>query len=217
MSSPLNRYRQISAQINNRANLMVVTKNQSWCDILPIIEDGHKLFGENRVQEALKKWGKKDGRATKNHINLHLIGALQTNKVELALQVFDVIESLDREKLAETIAKAEAKMKTNCEYYIQINIGNEPQKSGINPEYAYEFIEHCRNSLKLKVTGLMCIPPADENPDGFFLKMRDIAKQSGLTKLSMGMSDDYEVAIQNGSTSVRIGSAIFKEHSEYRV
>lgn len=189
------------------ANLLIVTKNQNLNDIRDLISNGFKIFGENRVQEAINRWQKR----IENNIDLELrlIGPLQTNKVKQSLNLFDVIETIDREKIAVEIAKnLNLKTKTKS-FYIQVNTGNEPQKSGINPLEADTFIKHCINDLNLPIVGLMCIPPINEEPSMHFLLLQKIANRNNLSELSMGMSSDYEDAIKFGATSVRIGSLLF--------
>ena len=187
--------------------LVCVSKGKQEPDILPALEAGERIFGENRVQEAQKKWPHMRERFP--DLELHLIGPLQTNKVRDALALFDVIETLDRPKLAEALAKEIQSGSRSPEFFIEVNTGREPQKAGILPEQADEFIALCRDQLGLKVTGLMCIPPADEQASPHFALLSLIAKRNGLTKLSMGMSADYELGIQLGATYVRVGSAIF--------
>jgi pyridoxal phosphate enzyme (YggS family) len=187
--------------------LVCVSKGKQEPDILPALEAGERIFGENRVQEAQKKWPHMRERFP--DLELHLIGPLQTNKVRDALALFDVIETLDRPKLAEALAKEIQSGSRSPEFFIEVNTGREPQKAGILPDQADEFIALCRDQLGLKVTGLMCIPPADEQASPHFALLSLIAKRNGLTKLSMGMSADYELGIQLGATHVRVGSAIF--------
>ncbi len=189
---------------NIKPAILVVTKNQPVAVIDQLIDFGHRLFGENRVQEAVEKWSDKKG------CNLHLIGPLQTNKVNEALKLFDVIETLDREKLALKIADEQTKLGLQREFYVQVNIGREQQKSGVEMERLEEFVKFCKNDLQLKVTGLMCIPPRGEKPFPYFMRLKSLSKKCGLKNLSMGMSSDYVEAIECGSTQIRIGSAIFK-------
>jgi PLP dependent protein len=168
---------------------------------------GHAVFGENRVQEAEAKWP--ELKAAYPDAKLHLIGPLQTNKVRHAVALFDVIETVDRPKLAAALAKEMAKVDKRIECFVQINTGAEPQKAGLMPEDADAFIESCRDDHGLWVTGLMCIPPVGEEPSLHFALLRKIAERHGLEKLSMGMSADYEIAIAFGATHVRVGTAIF--------
>lgn len=187
-------------------NILIITKSCSYDEIRPLVEIGHKLFGENKIQEAQAKWS---AIKSQYNIKLHFIGALQTNKVKEALQLFDVIESLDRKVLADKIASTQKEMKVNKEFYIQVNIGNEVQKSGIATKDAQDFIDYCIKDLKLNVTGLMCIPPKSEKPFPYFVKLKLLADRNKLPNISMGMSGDYAEAIECGATELRIGSAIF--------
>jgi len=187
--------------------LVAVSKKQEDYKIENALACGQKIFGENRVQEAINRWQKR----VENNLDLELrlIGPLQTNKVKQSLDLFDVIETIDREKIAIEIAKnLHFKTKTKS-FYIQVNTGNEPQKSGINPLEADTFIKHCINDLNLPIVGLMCIPPINEEPSMHFLLLQKIANRNNLFELSMGMSSDYEDAIKFGATSVRIGSLLF--------
>lgn len=186
--------------------LLAASKSQSMEAIEEAIKAGVTCFGENRVQEAQSKWVLLKQKYP--HIKLHLIGALQTNKVKQALALFDVVQTLDRVGLAEAIAVADFHGK---QFYIQVNTGEEPQKSGVLPQDADEFIDYCVNKLKLPVVGLMCVPPADQPPAPHFALLRSIAIRNNLSELSMGMSDDFETAIRMGSSLVRVGSALFGE------
>lgn len=189
--------------------LVAVSKTKSAEEILPALEAGQRIFGENRVQEAMGKWP--ELRQLFPDLELHLIGPLQTNKVKEAVQLFDVIETLDREKLAAELAKEARKAGKSPKLFVQVNTGAEPQKAGILPEKADGFIRTCREVHGLTITGLMCIPPADEPPSAHFALLGKIAKRNGIETLSMGMSADFDAAIQAGATHVRIGSAIFGE------
>lgn len=187
--------------------LVAVSKTHDAARIRPVLQAGHRQFGENRVQEAAGKW---PGLRTEfPDIKLHLIGPLQTNKVRQALELFDVIETVDRTKLAREIVKEGQKTGRMPDCFIQVNTGAEPQKAGVMPEEADAFIETCRKELGLPVKGLMCIPPIEEEPSLHFALLREIAHRNGLAELSMGMSSDYEVAIAFGATLVRVGTAIF--------
>jgi pyridoxal phosphate enzyme (YggS family) len=191
-------------------SLVAVAKFKPAEDVEAALAAGQRLFGENRVQEAAAKYPPLRDRYP--DLELHLIGPLQTNKVREALDIFDVIETLDRPKLAEAIAAAMAKGTHRAsEFLIEVNTGEESQKAGVLPLDADAFIEGCRDRLKLPVTGLMCIPPADDEPSLHFALLREIARRHGLPKLSMGMSGDFKLAIQQGATHVRIGTAIFGE------
>ena len=195
------------ARRSDRARLVAVTKTFSPEDILPVLEAGHRLYGENRVQEAQAKWP--DLKARFPDIELHLIGPLQSNKAHEAVALFDVIETVDREKIARALKTEMDKQGKTLKLYVQVNTGLEPQKAGIAPDDTEKFVSFCREELGLAVEGLMCIPPADENPGPHFALLGKLAKQCGVEKLSMGMSGDFETAIGFGATSVRVGSAIF--------
>ena len=187
--------------------LVAVSKTFDADAIRPVLEAGHRVFGENRVQESQGKWpGLKQAY---DGVELHLIGPLQSNTVEDAVALFDVIETVDREKIARALAEEMKRQNRFLPVYIQINTGLEPQKAGIAPDDAVSFAGFCKNELGLNVTGLMCIPPADENPGPHFALLARLAAKAGLSRLSMGMSGDYGVAIGFGATSVRVGSAIF--------
>ncbi len=184
--------------------LVAVTKTQAWESIEPILAAGQSRFGENRVQEAQTRWaGRREG------LELRLIGPLQTNKVRDALALFDVIETLDRPKLARSLADEIQKRGAAPRLYVEVNTGEEPQKPGIVPAEADAFIKACRDQFGLGVEGLMCVPPADEEPAMHFALLAAIARRNGLDKLSMGMSADFETAIRFGATSVRVGQALF--------
>jgi pyridoxal phosphate enzyme (YggS family) len=189
--------------------LVAVSKTHDAPAIRPVIEAGQRVFGENKVQEAKAKWPAL--RADFPDIELRLIGPLQSNKAGEAVALFDVIESVDREKIARELGKEMAKQGRRPRLYVQVNTGEEPQKAGIAPQEAVAFVERCRSEHGLSIEGLMCIPPADENPGPHFALLEKIAAEAGLPKLSMGMSGDYETAIGFGATSVRVGSAIFGE------
>ncbi|MEQ8246895.1 MAG: YggS family pyridoxal phosphate-dependent enzyme [Alphaproteobacteria bacterium] len=187
--------------------LIAVSKTHDAPSIAPVIVAGQRLFGENRVQEAASKWPPL--RAAHPDLALHLIGPLQTNKVREAVALFDVIQTVDRPKLARMIAEECARTGRSIECLIQVNTGEEPQKGGIAPTEAPALIDQCRETFGLTVTGLMCIPPQDEEPAPHFALLADLAARHGLARLSMGMSADFEVAIEFGATDVRVGTAIF--------
>jgi PLP dependent protein len=187
--------------------LVAVTKTHGPERILPVLRAGQRVFGENRVQEAKAKWP--DLRSQFPDIQLHLIGPLQSNKTREALETFDVIETLDRPKLAQALRTEIDKTGRAPTLFIQVNTGEEPQKAGIAPQVASAFLHLAREELKLPVQGLMCIPPADENPAPHFALLAKIARSEGLPFLSMGMSADFEIAVRFGATHVRVGSAIF--------
>lgn len=187
--------------------LVVVTKTFEAETIGPVIEAGHRVFGENRVQEAEGKWPAL--KAEFPDIELHLIGPLQSNKAKSAIALFDVIETVDREKIAAELAKEIARQDRRPKLYVQVNTGSEPQKAGIEPREAVAFVNRCREVHGLSIEGLMCIPPFDENPGPHFALLAKLGREAGVAKLSMGMSSDYELAVAFGATSVRVGSAIF--------
>ena len=189
--------------------LVAVSKKQEEYKINEVISCGQKCFGENRVQEAMKRWEKRI--EVNKDIELRLVGPLQTNKVKQALNIFDVIETIDREKIAIEISKNNYENTKTKSFYIQVNTGNEPQKSGIDPLEADNFIKYCIKDLNLPIVGLMCIPPISEESSMHFLLLQKIAFRNKLPELSMGMSSDYEDAIKFGATSVRIGSLLFGE------
>ena len=187
--------------------LVAVSKKQEEYKIELAIKSGQRIYGENRVQEAQERWHKRI--ELYNDIELRLIGSLQTNKVKQALKLFDIIETIDREKLAREISNNLNNQSKTKNFYIQINTGSENQKTGLIPSEANAFIEYCTKDLKLPIIGLMCIPPQDEESSMHFAFLKKIAKRNNLTELSMGMSNDYEEAIKFGATSVRIGSLFF--------
>lgn len=189
------------------AHLIAVSKTFGPEDIRPVIAAGQREFGENRVQEALGKWP-----ALKREfpdLRLHLIGPLQSNKAKDAVALFDAIHTIDRPKIAKAIADEMAKQRRKLELYVQVNTGEEPQKAGVLPRQAKAFVAMCREELKLEITGLMCIPPVEEEPAVHFAFLEKLARELGLKGLSMGMSGDFETAIAFGATYVRVGSAIF--------
>jgi PLP dependent protein len=187
--------------------LVAVSKTFDAADIQPVIEAGQRVFGENRVQEAQGKWPPL--KEAFPDIELHLIGPLQSNKAKEAVALFDVIETVDREKIAAELAKEMVRQDRAPKLYVQVNTGSEPQKAGIEPREAVAFVARCRDVHGLAIEGLMCIPPADENPGPHFALLEKLAREAGVEKLSMGMSGDYETAIAFGATGVRVGSAIF--------
>jgi len=190
-----------------KVTLIVVSKNQDLDSINLLIKKNHFDFGENRVQEAILKW--KNVILINPQLNLHLIGKLQSNKAKDAFEIFQYIHTLDNEKLAQIFSKLESNSLKKIKYFIQVNVGNEPQKSGISPDKVNQFIKYCINDLKLNIIGLMCIPPAEGDPSQYFKNLAGFAKTNNLTELSMGMSNDYECAINNGATFIRVGSKIF--------
>ena len=191
--------------------LVAVSKQQPWAAIAPVLAAGQHVFGENRVQEAVGRWS--EIKAETPALELRLIGPLQTNKAREAIAFFDVIETLDREKLARTLANEVQRAGKSPRLYVEVNTGEEPQKAGVIPKDADAFIAAMRQAYGLSPEGLMCIPPADEPAFPHFALLKTIAERNGLAKLSMGMSADFETAIRFGATSVRIGSAVFGERS----
>ncbi len=189
--------------------LTAVSKQQPWAAIEPVLAAGQRVFGENRVQEAMARWS--DVKAQTPDLELRLIGPLQTNKAREAVGFFDVIETLDREKLAKALAEAIQREGRSPRLYVEVNTGEEPQKAGVIPTEADAFIALLRGAYGLTIEGLMCIPPADEPAFPHFALLKTIADRNGLPKLSMGMSGDFETAIRFGATSVRVGSAVFGE------
>ncbi len=188
--------------------LVAVSKVQPLDRVVAVLEQGHRLFGENKVQEAAGKWPALRERFP--GVELHLIGPLQTNKARQAMMLFDAIETLDRPKLARTIARLKDELGTCPKLFVQVNTGEEPQKAGVLPAEADAFIADCRG-LGLEIAGLMCIPPVSEEPSPHFALLAKIAARNGVAELSMGMSADFETAIAQGATLVRVGSAIFGE------
>ena len=194
--------------VSKETKLIVVTKNQQIDNINLLINLNHCHFGENRVQEASSKW---KHLISNPNFKLHLIGKLQSNKARDAFEIFHYIHTLDNEKLAKIFSKLESNSIKKIKYFIQVNIGNEPQKNGIAVDKVDQFMKYCTNDLKLNIVGLMCIPPVGVDSNMYFKKLADFAKANNLKELSMGMSNDYECAIKNGSTFIRVGTAIFKE------
>ena len=188
-------------------SLVVVSKTQPAKSIQLVIGRGYSVFGENKVQEAEEKWP--DLKSAYPESTLHLIGPLQSNKTKRAVQLFDVIETVDRIKIAKALAREMDAQNIYPECYIQVNTGEEPQKTGVLPTDVDAFIKQCCVELKLPIVGLMCIPPAGDNPSLHFGLLSEMAKRNGLHKLSMGMSSDFETAVEFGATSVRVGTAIF--------
>ena len=188
-------------------DLIIVSKTRTAEEISPLLEQGHKNFGENKVQEAETKWPKL--KAKFPFAKLHLIGPLQSNKVKRAVGLFDVIETIDREKIAERVSKEISRQQRTLQCYVQLNTGEETQKAGVHPSQADVFIKMCRNDFLLPVSGLMCIPPSNSDPSPHFSLLLEIAERNQISNKSMGMSSDYELAIKLGSTEVRIGTGIF--------
>ena len=212
MNSIINNFEKIKALINNsKVNLVAVSKSFQYDHIRPLVDYGNKHFGENKVQEAMVKWSKIKDQIP--GINLHMIGRLQSNKAKDAIKLFDYIHSLDSFKLANLLAKFENSLNLKRRYFIQINIGNEKQKSGIEIEQVDEFYNYCTKTLQLNIIGLMTIPPVDNNVSKYFKLLLELNKSLGLLELSMGMSADFKEALKYNTTFVRIGSAIFGKRS----
>ena len=194
---------------NKDLNFIIVCKTFSMDKILPLIDAGHVHFGENKVQEAELKW--KEVKKKYPNIKLHMVGKLQTNKVKAALNIFDYIHSVDNYRLGEKIVKYEKELNKKVKTFVQVNIGEESQKSGTSPKNVNQFVDYCKNSLSLNIIGLMCLAPINENPEKYFLHLNQLRNQTDLCHLSMGMSNDYQTAIKCGSTFLRIGSKILGE------
>ena len=192
--------------INNNPKIIAVSKTFKIDKILPLINNGHINFGENKVQEALEKWT--EIKQTNSKIKLHMVGKLQTNKVKFAVKLFDYIHSVDSKKLANKIAIEQNKINKKIKIFLQVNIGEENQKSGINKNEIEDLVSYCK-SIDLDLIGLMCIPPVDIEPEGYFEEMENLNRSLGFDELSMGMSSDYLIAAKHSSTYVRIGSSIF--------
>jgi pyridoxal phosphate enzyme (YggS family) len=213
--SIIENYKHISSLINSLAKntkLIVVTKNQNLDEINLIIKQGHKDFGENRVQDAITKW--KNLLLEDTDLNLHLIGKLQSNKVKDAFNIFKYVHTLDNIKLAKIFSDLEKSSARKIKYFIQVNIGDESQKNGIHISEVKEFVRYCVFELELQIIGLMCIPPISGDTNVYFTQLSKLASENNLKELSMGMSNDYLSALKNGSTFVRVGSGIFSEKSK---
>ena len=216
MSTIIERFDKIKLNIlktkaTQNVNIIAVSKTFSIEHIKPLIDHGHQHFGENKVQEAVSKWS--NIKKEKDSLKLHMIGKLQTNKAKDAVKLFDFIHSLDSQKLADALAKHQMSLKKNLNYFIQVNIGNEIQKSGIPVGELDSFYNYCKNEINLNIQGLMVIPPNDNNPIKYFKSLNELNKSLALQDLSMGMSADYIEAIKHGATFIRVGSSIFGERS----
>ena len=196
--------------VNNNPKIVAVSKTFKINKILPLIEYGHLDYGENKVQEALEKWS--EIKEINPKIRLHMVGKLQTNKVKFAVKIFDYIHSVDNEKLARKIADEQNKINKKLKIFLQVNIGDENQKSGIDKNNLHQLVSFCKE-IDLTVVGLMCIPPANTDPEVYFVEMDKLNKNLDFEELSMGMSSDYLIAVKNSSTYVRIGSSIFGQRS----
>jgi pyridoxal phosphate enzyme (YggS family) len=207
-------YKSIISKINhlsNKVTLICVTKTFSLDVIKPLVDNGHVHFGENKVQEARNKWSELLKLNPK--INLHMLGKIQSNKIDEIVNIFSFVHSLDNEKNSIKFNESEKKFKKKLNYFIQVNIGNELQKSGIQISLVKDFVKFCKKDLNLNILGLMCIPPFNQKPEFFFSMLYKLNKECDLNNLSMGMSSDYEVAIKNGANYVRVGSSIFGNRS----
>ena len=207
----INNFENIKKEIfllNSKCRLIVVTKNRTLSNISDLLKVCHQDFGENRVQEAEGKWSEIVSQST--NIRLHLLGTLQSNKVKKAHELFHYIHTLDNEKLADSFSIIESNSLKKLKYFIQVNIGNEPQKGGISISSIPLFLKYCKEKRNLNVVGLMCIPPINFPADEYFIKLKKLADDNQLPELSMGMSNDYMSAVKNGASFVRIGSKIFR-------
>tara|TARA_B100000686_G_scaffold342343_1_gene421286 strand:+ start:418 stop:1071 length:654 start_codon:yes stop_codon:yes gene_type:complete len=217
MSIIVDRFKKIKSNINSldnskTINIVAISKTFSIEHIKPLLNIGHDHFGENKVQEAISKW--REIKKSDSNLKLHMVGKLQSNKSKKAVELFDYIHSLDNKKLADSLSKAELETKRNIKYFIQVNIGNEDQKSGISLNDLNEFFSYCTSKKKLNVIGLMCIPPNDNNEEKYFEIMSEKNKLLNLKNLSMGMSSDYLKAIKYHANFLRIGSGIFGERNQ---
>ena len=201
----------INQQSNKKITLVAVSKTFPLSHIKPLIDYGHQHYGENKVQEALSKWS--DYILSNSNIKLHMVGNIQSNKIESAVRIFSYIHSLDNEKSAYKFASAQKKFNKELNYFIQVNIGNEAQKSGIEISFVNEFVKFCQQELKLNILGLMCIPPLNLSVEQYFNKLKELNEISNLKNLSMGMSSDYELDIKYGANYIRIGSSLFGKRS----
>jgi pyridoxal phosphate enzyme (YggS family) len=207
MSEIVNNYNQIRSNLPQTIEIIAVSKGKEINDIKPLLASGHLIYGESYVQEALEKW--QNLKSTYEGVKLHLLGHLQTNKVKEAVEIFDVIESIDNYKLAVKLKAEMARQNKQLDCFVQINIGNEQQKYGILPQEADDFIKICQFELELPIVGLMAIPPAEHGPAPYFALLKTIAKRHNIKLLSMGMSADWRMAARFGTNFVRIGQAIF--------
>ena len=197
----------MNLQEDTKTKIIAVSKTFLMNDIQPLVQHGHKDFGENKIQEAISKWS--DIKEKNPQLKLHMLGKIQTNKVKFLLPLFDYIHSLDNLKLAQKISEEETKKNKKLKIFIQVNIANESQKNGIDVNDLNEFYFKCKNDLNLNIVGLMCLPPQNKEPTEYFLLLKKLAKDLNIFNLSMGMSNDYPEAIKCGSTHLRIGSEIF--------
>ena len=196
---------------NSKASIIAVSKTFTMKEISPLIDFGHYHFGENKIQEALEKWT--DLKKKNDKIKLHMIGNLQSNKVKTAVKLFDYIHSVDSLKLAKKISEEQKKQNKKIKIFIQVNIGEEQQKNGIPPNEIKDFYKNCSSHLNLDIIGLMCLPPINSNTSKYFSDMKNLVKSLNLKELSMGMSSDYEIALDYGASFIRVGSKIFGRRS----
>jgi len=213
--SLINNYKLIRSKINalsSKVTLVAVSKTFSLNHIKPLIDFGHSDYGENKVQEAVQKWT--DLLILRNDLKLHMVGNVQTNKVEQVVKIFSYVHSLDSEKLADKFSAIQSKLNKQLKYFIQVNIGNESQKKGIDISLVPQFVKYCQENLNLNILGLMCIPPVNSSPEIFFSKLRELNHSFNFTDLSMGMSSDFETAIKYGANYVRIGSSLFGDRTK---
>ena len=216
MNTIIERYNKIKLNVESEkpaqsVNIIAVSKTFPIEHIKPLIEYGHQHFGENKVQEAISKWV--EVKKHNENLKLHMVGKLQSNKAKDAVKIFDYIHSLDSQKLADILAKHQLNLNKKLNYFIQVNIGNEIQKSGIPVAELESFYNYCKNEINLNILGLMVIPPNNNKPEKYFKSMNELNKSLALQELSMGMSADYLEAVKHGSTFVRVGSSIFGERS----
>jgi len=213
--SLIDNYKLIRSKINalsSKVTLVAVSKTFPLNHIKPLIDFGHLDYGENKVQEAIQKWT--DLLILRNDLKLHMVGNVQTNKVEQVVKIFSYVHSLDSEKLADKFSSFQSKFNKQLKYFIQVNIGNESQKKGIEISSVPQFIKYCQKNLNLNILGLMCIPPVNSSPEIFFSKLRELNDSFNFTDLSMGMSSDFETAIKYGANYVRIGSSLFGDRTK---
>ena len=216
MSTLIERFNKIKSNIDlantpQKVNIIAVSKTFPLEHINPLLEHGHQHFGENKVQEAIVKWSKI--KEENKNLKLHMVGKLQSNKAKDAIKLFDFIHSLDSQKLADSLAKHERNLNKNLRYFIQVNIGNELQKSGVPVGELDPFYNYCKNEVNLNILGLMVIPPNDNKSEKYFKSLNELNKSLALQDLSMGMSADYMEAVKHGATYIRVGSSIFGERS----
>jgi pyridoxal phosphate enzyme (YggS family) len=213
--SLIDNYKLIRSKINalsSKVTLVAVSKTFSLNHIKPLIDFGHLDYGENKVQEAVQKWT--DLLILRNDLKLHMVGNVQTNKVDQVVKIFSYVHSLDSEKLADKFSAFQSKLNKHLKYFIQVNIGNESQKKGIDVTSVPEFVKYCQENLNLNILGLMCIPPVNSSPEIFFSKLRELNDSFNFKDLSMGMSSDFETAIKYGANYVRIGSSLFGDRTK---